>query len=92
MWFTSSCGRIELNVTRAQAASAAHPGQCDDDIKALSQHPKIKRQLAKIDPAILAAELKGYGAWDEQELADHAQNLQRILWIACGDIHESRKD
>ena len=88
MWFTSSCGRIELNVTRAQAATAAHPGPCDSDILELSRHPKIKRQLARIDPAILAAELKGYGAWDEQELTDHAQNLQRILWIACGDIHE----
>jgi hypothetical protein len=91
MWFISSCGRIELNVTLAQAATAAHPGPCDDDIKALSEQPKIARQLAKINPAILAAELKGYGAWDEAELADHAQNLQRILWIACGDIHENRK-
>jgi large repetitive protein len=30
--------------------------------------------------------LDEYGAWDDKELRDHAQNLQRILWLACGDI------
>jgi hypothetical protein len=27
-----------------------------------------------------------YGAWDETELADDAQNKARILWIACCDF------
>jgi hypothetical protein len=36
----------------------------------------------------LSAELKEYGAWDAEELADHEQNLQRILWLASGDITE----
>ena len=43
-------------------------------------------RLAKIDPAILRDELREYGAWDENELADHDQNLQRLLWLAAGDI------
>lgn len=29
------------------------------------------------------AYLRGYGAWDDDELADHAQNRRRIFWIAC---------
>lgn len=83
-----SCGsdRIELQMTKRQAQSASHSGSCDEGVLALSDEPKIARQLAKIDPQTLAAELKEYGAWDDEDLADHEQNLQRILWIAAGDI------
>lgn len=58
------------------------------DVMRLSQERKIRRQLEKINPEDLKRELREYGAWDDEELADHAQNLQRILWIAAGDITE----
>ncbi len=87
-WWSSSSGRIELELTRTQAASCSHPGPCDADVLALSQIPKVRRQLAKIAPRVLSAELEEYGAWDEAELADRQQNLQRVLWIAAGDIAE----
>lgn len=86
MYWTSSSGRIELNITKAQAGIGSHPGQCDADISRLRAVPSIRRQLNKIDPTELAKELSEYGAWDEQELVDHDQNLSRLLWIACGDI------
>jgi hypothetical protein len=41
-----------------------------------------------MDPATLAAELREYGAWDDDELSEHDANLERILWLACGDISE----
>ena len=88
MYWTSSSGRIELNITKAQAAQGSHQGQCDNDVFLVSQEPSIRRQLNKIEPALLREELRGYGAWDEEELTDHAQNLQRLLWLACGDIVE----
>jgi len=88
LWFTSSSGRIELQMTMEQAESASHSGECDDDVQELSKVPAIAEQLAKIDPALLAAELKEYGAWDDEERTDHDQNLQRILWLAAGDITE----
>ena len=91
MWFTSSHGTIEIDMTLAQAQSASHQGQCDADVLALSQHRKIRPQLERIDPEVLRQELREYGAWDEQELADHQQNLQRILWIAAGDIVENSR-
>lgn len=87
-WYTSGCGRINLQITRAQAASASHQGQCDADVLALSKVPVIARQLRKLDPKLVAEELRGYGAWDETELTDHQQNLQRLLWLAAGDIQE----
>ena len=87
-YWTSSSGRIELDIKRTHARTATHSGPCDADIAALSVRPYIARQLRKIDPAALSAELAGYGAWDDEERADHAQNLQRVLWIACGDLAE----
>lgn len=89
IWSTGS-GRIELQITKAQAANASHQGRCDDDVKALSEAPAIRRQLAKLTPELVRAELKEYGAWDEAELSDHAQNLQRLLWLACGDIKDGQ--
>ena len=89
MWFTSSHGTIEIEMTLAQAQSATHPGPCDSDVLALSNHRKIRRQLERIDSEALRKELREYGAWDDQELANHEQNLQRILWIAAGDIVEN---
>jgi hypothetical protein len=85
-WFTSSSGRIELQMTKEQAESVSHSGQCDMDVLALSKVPEIKAQLDQIDPAVLAGELREYGAWEKDELADHKQNIQRLLWLGGGDI------
>lgn len=90
MWYTGNYSTIELQITKEQAESASHQGACDDDVKALSELPAIKRQLAKMDKESLREELAEYGAWDEAELADHEQNLQRVLWIACGDIVDGK--
>lgn len=86
MYWTSGSGRIELKMTLEQARSVSHSGQCDADVEELVRVPAIARQLVKIDPATLSAELKEYGAWDDEERADHAANQRRLVWIAGGDI------
>ena len=88
MNYSSGCGRINLQITKRQAAACVHPGPCDAEVVALSKVPSIARQLAKVPASILRAELAGYGAWDDVELADHALNLQRLLWVACCGIAE----
>lgn len=45
-----------------------------------------RRALYGEAPIIVPRNMKGSIVWDEIELAYHAQNLQRLLWIACGDI------
>lgn len=81
--------RFELQLTLEDALSASHQGQCDHDVSALSRVPYVAEQLMALDPAAVRAELKEYGAWDADELADHDQNLQRVLWLAAGDIREA---
>lgn len=88
MWFSTSSGRIEISMTRAQAASVSHPGECSSDVAALRTVPAIRRQLDKIKPELLRAELSEYGAWEDDELQDHDINLSRIVWLAGCDITE----
>ena len=86
MW--TSFNRFELNITKAQVLATWHPGAMDDDIVALAKAPGIARQLKKLDPDQVRLELAEYGAWDEEELRDHAENLRRILWCGVCDIWE----
>jgi|688.fasta_scaffold43551_9 hypothetical protein len=86
MWWTSSCGRIELNITLNNAKKACHTGECEMDVIALSEKVSIKRQTKLIDKDILSSVLSEYGAWDQSDLKDHQQNIIRLLWLACGDL------
>lgn len=87
----ASFDRFTISISLKQAQSASHPGRCDEDVKVLLKHPSIQKQLAKIPPEKLAAELKEYGAWEPEELADHEMNKNRIVWLAAGQINEDYK-
>ena len=87
--FSTGSGAIFLTMTLEQACGASHQGQCDADVLALSHEPAIRAQLDAIDADTLRAELREYGAWEDGELTDHETNLQRILWLAAGDIRDN---
>lgn len=70
------------------ALEGSHTGDCTKDIQYLMTVDYIKKQLDKIQEKQLIIELEEYGAWDMDELLDHSQNLEHILWIACGHIRE----
>ena len=75
--------RFTIDMTLEQARGASHQGQCDEDVAALAQELNLS-----LDPEKVKAELREYGAWDAEELADEEQNLLRIVWIAASDIVE----
>ena len=87
--WTSSSGRLNLTLRKSDVESASHPGPCDGDVEYLADLPRIAKQTTCFDPRTLADELREYGAWDAGELADHAQNIHRVLWIACGDCADN---
>jgi hypothetical protein len=41
------------------------------------------------DPEQAKAYLRPFGAWDEEELANHQQNLDRLVWIIGCELRES---
>ncbi len=80
----------DLKLTRRDAESCNHSGPCDADVEILLKKPYIKRQLAKLDPTDLRTELYEFGAWTDEQLNDHTENLTRWLWISAGDCIERR--
>ena len=77
-----------ITISKNLAKIGSHQGDCAKDIQRISELSEIKRQLNKINAEELKKELSEYGAWDDEQLSDHAENIQRILWIACGNIIE----
>lgn len=72
--------------------SCPQSGDVTSSIKEFMQDEEIKAELAKIDREELIKELTDYGAWDDEELSDHRENLMRILWIAIGNIQDGEYD
>lgn len=82
---TAYFNRFFIELPDEAVTDCSHQGQCDEDVAYwVTRIP----QLSELNPSILAMELKEYGAWDAEELADHEANLRRILWIAAGNIRE----
>jgi len=82
---------IEISMSMELAKSLCHQGDCDQDVKdAIECVPKLRRQLDKIPADVIRRELKQYGAWSEEELADEAKNKMRLVWIAAGDIVDEK--
>lgn len=80
---------LGIEMTHAQALSAAHQGKCDDDVAALCRLESISQQLDAIGPDTIRDGLKEAGAWDADQLADDYENRLRAVWMAACDIKES---
>ena len=86
MLYTTNRGWVDIEMTLEQAQSVAGSGEQFENVKVLSQVPEIKSQLDKIDKDKLKKELSDFGAWTDEQLDNHDENLIRILWIAGGEI------
>ena len=91
-WCAGSGRPLSLRLTLDEAQSCSHPGQCDADVDGLLLLEGISAQVETWDPETLRAELAEYGAWNEEELADHEENTRRMVWLACCDVAENPKD
>lgn len=80
---------IPLRLTRAEAESVSRVGDATLAVDALLKKPGIARQLARVDPEKLRRELKEYGAWSDDELADHEENLRRFVWVTGNDMADN---
>jgi hypothetical protein len=87
MW-TLSFSRFDLDIPLWVALSCSHSGNCVDDIERATAVPELRAKLDALSATDVRAELREYG-FDNSDLVYHADNLRRILWLACGNIAES---
>jgi len=92
LYWTCGSGKLDLQLTLEDAESGHHQGECEDDVRALRRLPYVAEQLRAWDPEHVRDELRGYGAWEEDDLADEDLNEVRMLWLACGDIVENARE
>jgi predicted metallopeptidase len=79
---------MQLEFLPEDIAAVCRPGSADAAVAALVATPRIKTQLDALNPDRVMAVLAEYGAWDDDDLADHARNLHRLVWIACCDCND----
>lgn len=80
---TAYFNRFEITLSDACIADCSHQGDCGEDVEGWTSRLNLD-----LDPKILREELAGYGAWDDEELLDHSENIRRIIWIAAGNIKD----
>ncbi len=91
--------RFTLELPERAVSECNHQGQCDEDVaywaganwQGVTRIPRITRP-AEITSEKLKAELKEYGAWDDEELNDDDANWKRIIWLAAGNIQEEERE
>jgi hypothetical protein len=82
-YFGESC--IELNITRKDAESMSHQGDCEQDVRALL--PKYRNQLRKKSLNDLRDGIIECGIERERvKKMDEEEVFIYVLWIASGDI------
>ena len=88
--FFDYIGSIELPTEIVDMCPQSGPA--DNAIAEMRKLPEVIAELHGIDADKLKKELSEYGAWEDHELNDHSTNLDRILWIACGNIQDGKDD
>lgn len=80
---TAYFNRFIIEMPEQAVRDCSHQGACDEDVAYWADKLKID-----VAPEAIRQELKEYGAWNEEELSNEQDNLERIIWIAAGDIQE----
>ncbi len=84
--YWASFNYVEFQMIGQAVIDCSHSGQCDEDVA--YWQTRIVRP-ASCTKEKLAMELKGYGAWNSEELADDEANWRRIIWIGASNISDS---
>jgi hypothetical protein len=79
---------IELEIPRACIEDCSGPGDASDAVTYWLKRPEIATQFDGLTLLDTARMLYGYGAWEAEELADRDTNIQRLLWLACGQLYD----
>ena len=81
--------RFELEIPQECVDDCSHQGECDADVAYWAG--KLDRPES-ITPDKLKAELKEYGAWDDEQLNNDADNWLRLIWCAACNLKEEKCD
>lgn len=88
--YTVDYDHFSIDLEQDAIDAIARPGPNDADVAHVAGLDYVKAQTDKIPPETLRRHLTEYGAWDDAELADHVQNVRRLIWLAAWDAFEEQ--
>ncbi len=86
--YWASFNRFELRLSGAAVVECSASGDCGDAVARWLPSVEFSKRAT---PDAIRAELKEYGAWDDDKLADDAANRERIVWIAAGNVADDNE-
>ena len=87
-----SFSRFELEIPQEVVDAVPHRGAADDAISANIDNAEVSSELNRVGPELIRDELRGYGAWGDEELTDEQENRKRLLWVAVLGIREEQEE
>ncbi|WKV22112.1 hypothetical protein Phage2-1_00112 [Achromobacter phage 2-1] len=86
-YWTSGCGRLELNIPQDIVDSVARTGDNTPAARQAVMQPEIVAQMVEIDMLLLRNLLVEYGI-DAVDAMDDTTARMYLLWMACWDIQD----
>ena len=88
---------FDMNHLNGRESTRQLPPECIADCSGPGdRYVNVKRWVERLNfdgPVELFKEyLDGYGAWDDEELKDHEENKQRVLWTWACNCDENPGD
>ena len=85
----SSSGEIEILLTGKQIKSICTIGENDIAVTEVSNSLKIQELMKRYTDEQLLSALKEMGRWNDNELRDRQENINRLVWMLAWDIFDS---
>jgi hypothetical protein len=84
-FFDATGYALARRIPKDAVLECSAPGPCDDAVDYWIGYLGFEAPEAPT-----RAYLKTFGAWDDDELSDHAVNTQRLFWSICHDIRAEK--
>lgn len=83
-------GMLELRLPESYVSDCSGPGRADPGVRFWREVSEDADSFRDVSDDTLREVLRGYGAWDDPELADRVENIERVIWIAACDAREGQ--
>ena len=85
----TTCGTIEIPLTGEDINSICTSGPNDLAVEYVCSKPSLRNWMTQYSKELIREEVRDYGNWTEEELANDEDNIQRLVWILSWELSDS---
>lgn len=72
---------LELELPIENILDIAQSGDNSEAVEEVLKLKMVQEQIKLLDKEKIVKCLEDYGAWDDEELSNHDENIKRLIWI-----------